>query len=71
MLETSKKIEKKPHQKCQSKNFKYAAPSGESSEAITVANQTHRTTLLNSLNSCRYVFPEERRYIHNAIEAVN
>ena len=40
------------------------------SEAITVANQMHRTTLLNSLNTRRYVLPEERRRIHNAIDSL-
>ena len=69
MLETSKKIEK-PHQKCQSGNYKSTAPSGASSEAITVAIQVHRTTLLNFLNTGRYVLIEECGRIHTAIETL-
>ena len=42
---------KKTLQECQSENYKSAAPSDESSEAITVANQMHRTTLLHYLNT--------------------
>ena len=57
--------------KCKSENYESAAPSGESSEAITVASQMHHSTLLNSLNTGRYVLPEERRRIHNAIEALH
>ena len=70
MLETRKEIEKKTHQKCQSENYNSRAPSVLSSEAITVANQMHRTTLLIFLNIGRYVVPEECRRIHNAIEAL-
>ena len=51
MLETNKKNVKKTLQECQSENYKSAAPSDESSEAITVANQMHRTTLLHYLNT--------------------
>ena len=61
---------KKPHRKCLSENYKSAAPSGERLEAITVANQMHRTTLLISLNTGRYVLPEERRHIHKATEGL-
>ena len=41
----------KPHQECQSENYKSTSPSGDSSEAITVANQMNRTTLLLSFNT--------------------
>ena len=39
---------KNPLQESQSENYNSTAPSGESSGAITFANQMHRTTLLNS-----------------------
>ena len=59
-----------PPQKCSSETYNSTTPSGENAEAITVATQMQRTTLLNSLNSGRYVSPETRRRIHNAIEAL-
>ena len=51
MLVARVKKLKKPHQKCQSENYNSRTPSGASSEAITVANEMHRTTLLNFLNT--------------------
>ena len=56
--------------KFSSETYNSTTPSGENAEAFTVATQMQRTTLLNSLNSGRYVSPETRRRIHNAIEAL-
>ena len=67
MLKTSKKREN-TLQESQSQNYNSTAPSGKRSEANTVANRMLRTTLLNSLNTGRYVPPEEHRHICNAIE---
>ena len=38
-------------QECQSENYESLAPSGESLEAFTDANQMHRIALLHSLNT--------------------
>ena len=59
-----------PPQKSSPETYNSTTPSGENAEDITVATQMQRTTLLNSLKTGRYVSPEERRRIHNAIEAL-
>ena len=69
-LKTSKQG-KSPLQESQFENFTSTAPSGESSEDNTVANQMQRTRVLVSLNTGRCVPPNERRRNYNAIEALN
>ena len=65
-VENEHKKDKNLFQERQSLNYNSTASGHKSSEAITFANQIHRTTRLNSLNTGRYVPPEESRLIYNA-----
>ena len=69
-VENDHKNKKNPLQESQVESYIPTTQNNKNSEAITVATQMQRTTLLNLLNTGRYVSPEERRRIHNAIEAI-
>ena len=57
---------KNPHQESQSVNYNSKAPSSEISEAITVANEMHRTTPPIFLNFGRFV-PHEKEFLRESI----